>query len=105
MPAAPLLLRCGGQSLDLSRPQVMGVLNVTPDSFSDGGRHASLAAAVAHGVRLAEEGAAVIDVGGESTRPGAQPVSVDEELARVVPVIERLRAADLRHRLGRHQQA
>jgi dihydropteroate synthase len=93
MPAAPLLLRCRGQSLDLTRPQVMGVLNVTPDSFSDGGRYASLAAAVAHGVRLAEEGAAVIDVGGESTRPGAQEVSVAEELERVVPVIERLRAA------------
>lgn len=93
MPAATLLLRCREQSLDLTRPQVMGVLNVTPDSFSDGGRHASLAAAVAHGVRLGEEGAAVIDVGGESTRPGAAPVSVDEELARVVPVIERLRAA------------
>ncbi|HEY2809183.1 MAG TPA: dihydropteroate synthase [Steroidobacteraceae bacterium] len=93
MSAASPILRCRGQSLDLTRPQVMGVLNVTPDSFSDGGRHASLAAAVAHGVRLAEEGAALIDVGGESTRPGAQPVSVDEELARVVPVIERLRAA------------
>ena len=92
MPAATLLLRCRGQSLDLTRPQVMGVLNVTPDSFSDGGRYASLAAAVAHGVRLAEEGAAVIDVGGESTRPGAQAVSEAEELARVVPVIERLRA-------------
>ena len=93
MSAATPILRCGGQSLDLTRPQVMGVLNVTPDSFSDGGRYASLAAAVAHGVRLAEEGAAVIDVGGESTRPGAAPVSVDEELERVVPVIERLRAA------------
>ena len=93
MPAATLLLRCRAQSLDLTRAQVMGVLNVTPDSFSDGGRYASLAAAVAHGVRLAEEGAAVIDVGGESTRPGAAPVSADEELGRVVPVIERLRAA------------
>jgi dihydropteroate synthase len=93
MSAASPILRCRGQSLDLSRPQVMGVLNVTPDSFSDGGRYASRAAAVAHGVRLAEEGAALIDVGGESTRPGAQPVSVDEELERVVPVIERLRAA------------
>jgi dihydropteroate synthase len=93
MSAATPILRCRGQSLDLTRPQVMGVLNVTPDSFSDGGRYASLEAAVAHGVRLAGEGAAVIDVGGESTRPGADPVSIDEELKRVVPVIERLRAA------------
>lgn len=93
MSAATPILRCRGQLLDLTRPQVMGVLNVTPDSFSDGGRYASLEAAVAHGVRLAGEGAAVIDVGGESTRPGADPVSLDEELERVVPVIERLRAA------------
>jgi dihydropteroate synthase len=93
MSAPTPILRCAGQSLDLSRPQVMGVLNVTPDSFSDGGRYASLEAAVAHGVRLAAEGAALIDVGGESTRPGAEPVSVAEELARVVPVIQRLRAA------------
>jgi dihydropteroate synthase len=93
MSAATPILRCRGQSLDLSEPKVMGVLNVTPDSFSDGGRYASLEAAVAHGVRLAAEGAALIDVGGESTRPGAQPVSVDEELARVVPVIRRLREA------------
>jgi dihydropteroate synthase len=93
MSATTPILRCAGQSLDLSRPQVMGVLNVTPDSFSDGGRYASLEAAVAHGVRLAEEGAALIDVGGESTRPGAEPVGVAEELARVVPVIQRLREA------------
>jgi dihydropteroate synthase len=93
MSAATPILRCRGQSLDLSEPKVMGVLNVTPDSFSDGGRYASLEAAVAHGVRLAAEGAALIDVGGESTRPGAQPVSVDEELARVVPVVRRLREA------------
>ncbi len=86
-------LRCGDKTLDLSRPIVMGVLNVTPDSFSDGGRFLPLEAAVAHGVRLAEEGAAIIDIGGESTRPGAAPVSVDEELRRVVPVVERLRAA------------
>ena len=91
MPIA--ILRCGPKTLDLSRPVVMGVLNVTPDSFSDGGRFLPLEAAVAHGVRLAEEGAAIIDIGGESTRPGAAPVSVDEELRRVVPVVERLRAA------------
>ena len=70
----------------------MGVLNVTPDSFSDGGRYADLAAAVARGVAMVEEGAAIIDVGGESTRPGAAAVSVQEELARVIPVIEQLAA-------------
>jgi dihydropteroate synthase len=91
MPIATL--RCGRKTLDLSRPVVMGVLNVTPDSFSDGGHFLPVEAAVAHGVRLAEEGAAIIDIGGESTRPGAAPVSVDEELRRVVPVVERLRAA------------
>jgi dihydropteroate synthase len=79
--------------LALGRPIVMGVLNVTPDSFSDGGRFLPIEAAVAHGVRLAEEGAAIIDIGGESTRPGAALVSVEEELRRVVPVVERLRAA------------
>jgi dihydropteroate synthase len=76
--------------LDLDEPGVMGILNVTPDSFSDGGLHASLDAAVAHGERMAEEGAAILDIGGESTRPGAPPVPVDEEIRRVVPVIERL---------------
>jgi len=70
----------------------MGVLNVTPDSFSDGGKFLDIAAAVAHGQRMAEEGAHIIDVGGESTRPGADPVSVDEEIRRVVPVIAQLRA-------------
>jgi dihydropteroate synthase len=73
------------------RPSVMGVLNVTPDSFSDGGRFVDPADAVAHGLRLVAEGAAVVDVGGESTRPGAEPVSVDEELARVEPVLDALR--------------
>lgn len=70
----------------------MGVLNVTPDSFSDGGRYASAEAAVAEGLRMAEEGAAIIDVGGESTRPGSAPVDVAEELRRVLPVIESLAA-------------
>jgi dihydropteroate synthase len=70
----------------------MGVLNVTPDSFSDGGRFIRLDDAVARGVRMVEEGAAVIDVGGESTRPGAEPVGLDEELRRVIPVIARLRS-------------
>ena len=87
----PTTLRCGDKTLDLSRPIVMGVLNVTPDSFSDGGRFLPLEAAVAHGLRLVEEGAAIIDIGGESTRPGAAPVSVEEELRRVLPVVERLR--------------
>jgi dihydropteroate synthase len=70
----------------------MGVLNVTPDSFSDGGQFRDVAAAVGHGLRMVEEGAAIIDVGGESTRPGANPVSVEEEIRRVVPVVEKLRA-------------
>jgi len=85
-------LTCGDTVLDLAEPCVMGVLNVTPDSFSDGGRYADLAAAVARGVAMVEEGAAIIDVGGESTRPGAAAVSVQEELARVIPVIEQLAA-------------
>jgi dihydropteroate synthase len=87
------LLRCADKTLDLTHPVVMGVLNVTPDSFSDAGRFASPDQAVEHGLRLAAEGAALIDVGGESTRPGAQPVTVAEELQRVLPVIERLRRA------------
>ena len=86
-------LRCADRTLSLHGPVVMGVLNVTPDSFSDGGRFADPQAAIAQGVRLAAEGAALIDVGGESTRPGAEGVSVEEELARVVPVIRALRAA------------
>ena len=73
-------------------PRVMGIVNVTPDSFSDGGRHDSVAAAVAHGLRLAGQGAVILDVGGESTRPGAEPVSEADEIARVVPVIAGLRA-------------
>jgi dihydropteroate synthase len=72
------------------RPLVMGIVNVTPDSFSDGGRHSSTDAAVEHALRLAAEGADFLDVGGESSRPGAKPVSLDEELARVVPVIRGL---------------
>jgi dihydropteroate synthase len=87
-----LFMRCGTQTLDLTRPVVMGVLNVTPDSFSDGGRFLDAAAAVAQGVRMVEEGAGIIDIGGESTRPGADPVSTEEEIRRVVPVIEKLRA-------------
>jgi dihydropteroate synthase len=83
-------LDCGGRELRLDRARVMGVVNVTPDSFSDGGAHADTDAAVAHALKLAEEGADLLDVGGESTRPGAGEVPVEEELRRVVPVIERL---------------
>ena len=83
-------LDCAGRVLRLDRPRVMGIVNVTPDSFSDGGAHDTVEAAVAHGLRLAAEGADVLDVGGESTRPGARDVDEDEELRRVVPVIERL---------------
>jgi dihydropteroate synthase len=78
--------------LSLERPRIMGIINVTPDSFSDGGEHATTAAAVAHGLKLIEEGADILDVGGESTRPRADAVSLEEELRRVVPVIEGLRA-------------
>lgn len=83
-------LRCGNRDLDLSRPRVMGILNVTPDSFSDGGRFTTPDAALVQARRMVDEGAALIDVGGESTRPGARPVSVHEEIDRVVPVVERI---------------
>jgi dihydropteroate synthase len=83
-------LDCGGRELRLDRARIMGVVNVTPDSFSDGGAHADTGAAVAHGLRLAAAGADLLDVGGESTRPGAGEIPVEEELRRVVPVIERL---------------
>ncbi|GAB3337049.1 dihydropteroate synthase [Marilutibacter aestuarii] len=85
-------LDCNGRELVLDRTRVMGIVNATPDSFSDGGEHAGVEAAVAHGLRLVEEGADLLDIGGESTRPGADEVSLEEELARVVPVIERLAA-------------
>ena len=84
------VLDCAGRPLPLDRPRVVGILNVTPDSFSDGGEHATPEAAVAHGLRMAGEGADMLDVGGESTRPGADDVSAAEEVARVVPVIEQL---------------
>jgi dihydropteroate synthase len=76
--------------LDLARPRIMGIVNVTPDSFSDGGDHADPAAAIAHGRTLAEAGADILDIGGESTRPGASPITAEEEIARVLPVIEGL---------------
>ncbi|HTC44770.1 MAG TPA: dihydropteroate synthase [Steroidobacteraceae bacterium] len=83
-------LRCGSTLLDLTQPKVMGVLNVTPDSFSDGGRYVSHGRALEHAQAMVEGGAAIIDVGGESTRPGAAAVSIEEELRRVIPVVERL---------------
>jgi len=86
-----ITLDCNGRDLILDRPRIAGVLNVTPDSFSDGGRWTDPERAVEHALRLVEEGADLIDVGGESTRPGAEPVSADEEIARVVPVIAALR--------------
>ena len=89
-----MLIDCAGKTLDLSQPVVMGVLNVTPDSFSDGRLYCLLANALRCAERMGIEGAALIDVGGESTRPGAAPVSVQEEMDRVLPVVERL-ARDL----------
>ncbi|MDY1032307.1 dihydropteroate synthase [Stenotrophomonas sp. CFBP8980] len=85
-------LDCAGRVLRLDRARVMGIVNVTPDSFSDGGQHDSTEAAVAHGLKLVEEGADLLDIGGESTRPGSAPVPLDEELRRVLPVIEQLAA-------------
>ncbi|QRK05729.1 dihydropteroate synthase [Archangium violaceum] len=91
LPPAPLVL--GGRTFTFgTRTYVMGVVNVTPDSFSDGGRYFGTESAVAHGLRLAEAGADVLDVGGESTRPGSPPVPAEEEMARIVPVIQGLRA-------------
>ena len=83
-------LRCGPHTLALSQPIVMGILNVTPDSFSDGGRFIDSSQALDHARRMLEAGAAIIDVGGESTRPGAADVSEEEELRRVIPVIDAL---------------
>lgn len=88
-----MLFHCGNFQFDLSRPLVMGIVNVTPDSFSDGGQHLQCDAALAHALRLIAEGADLLDIGGESTRPGAQPVSVQQEMERVLPVIEGLRDA------------
>jgi len=85
-----MILHCGNFQLKLSRPLVMGIINVTPDSFSDGGLHLDLEAALAHARQLIDEGADILDIGGESTRPGALPVSMQQELARVLPVIEGL---------------
>ncbi len=85
-----MILDCAGKQLDLSRPRVMGILNVTPDSFSDGGKFVHREQAIEQALRMEEEGAAIIDIGGESTRPGAAEVPVEEELARVIPLVEAL---------------
>jgi dihydropteroate synthase len=90
----PAAWRLGnGRTLTLDQPRLMGILNVTPDSFSDGGLYSSAAAAVGHGLRLEAEGAAIIDIGGESTRPGAGRVEADEQIRRTIPVIRQLRDA------------
>lgn len=95
MPLPNRVLTCGRLSLDLSIPRVMGILNVTPDSFSDGGLHNTKDAAVARALQMITEGATVIDVGGESTRPGAAIVDVGEEIRRVIPVVEVLAQHDV----------
>ncbi|MCG7894950.1 MAG: dihydropteroate synthase [Candidatus Thiodiazotropha taylori] len=88
--AAPKILDCAGKPLDLSQPRVMGILNLTPDSFSDGGRFTARVAAIRHALQMIEQGAAMVDIGGESTRPGAQPVTAQQEMDRVIPLIEAL---------------
>jgi dihydropteroate synthase len=86
----PLAWQCRGHRFGFARPLVLGIVNVTPDSFSDGGRHADPAAAVEYALKLAADGADMLDVGGESTRPGSEPVTLDDELRRVVPVVREL---------------
>ena len=90
-----MILKCGQFKLDLSQPKVMGIVNVTPDSFSDGGNLSNTNKAVQHAFKLVEEGADILDIGGESTRPNATPVALQEELDRVIPVIEKLVAGGL----------
>ncbi|MBZ4200488.1 MAG: dihydropteroate synthase [Methylotenera sp.] len=85
--------QCGKHLLGLDRPHIMGIVNVTPDSFSDGGRYTSVDLAVVHALQLVADGADILDIGGESTRPGVEPVSLAEELARVIPVIQALALA------------
>ena len=95
MPLPNRMLQCGQMKLDLSQPHVMGILNVTPDSFSDGGKHNTKDQAIVYALQMIEDGASIIDVGGESTRPGASVVGVDEEIRRVVPVVEELAKHDV----------
>lgn len=85
-------MQFGNHYIDLSQPQIMGILNVTPDSFSDGGRHTTTQNALTHALKMIEDGATFIDIGGESTRPGAPDVSLQEELDRTIPVIEAVAA-------------
>lgn len=87
-----MYLQCAARQLPLDRPAIMGIVNLTPDSFSDGGRFANSAEALAAAERMVEEGAAIIDFGGESTRPGASPVSTEQELRRVLPLVEQAAA-------------
>ena len=87
-----MILDCAGKPLDLTHPQVMGILNVTPGSFSDGGQFLRQDAALEQAKQMVADGAAIIDVGGESTRPGAEIVSVEDEIARIVPVIEAIQS-------------
>ncbi|MFC3902492.1 dihydropteroate synthase [Acinetobacter marinus] len=88
-------LQYANKTLDLSTPQIMGILNVTPDSFSDGGQFRQTSKAIAHALEMMEQGATIIDIGGESTRPHADAVSVQEELDRVIPVVEQLATHDV----------
>ena len=91
-----MIWRCGRFPFDSRTPVIMGILNVTPDSFSDGGSYANVEEAVAAAQKMVEEGALIIDVGGESTRPGANPVSVEEELSRTIQVVKQLAEKDMR---------
>ncbi|MCH7315471.1 dihydropteroate synthase [Acinetobacter sp. ANC 3882] len=95
MPLPQYQLQCGRFKLDLSQPHVMGILNVTPDSFSDGGQHHQKDQAIKHALQMLEEGATIIDIGGESTRPNASPVTLAEEIRRVIPVVEALSNYDV----------
>jgi dihydropteroate synthase len=95
MPLPKQTLQCKDVSLDLARPHIMGILNVTPDSFSDGGKYKHKEQALQYALQMIRDGATIIDIGGESTRPGATPVSVKEELQRVIPVVEALAQHDV----------
>jgi dihydropteroate synthase len=100
-----MLLKCGKYSLALTRPLIMGVLNVTPDSFSDGGKFSELNQSLTHAGRLIDEGADVLDIGGESTRPGAVPVTLEEERRRVLPLLEKLAGGPIPISIDTHKPA
>ena len=95
MPLPQYQLQCGRFKLDLSQPHVMGILNVTPDSFSDGGQHHQKDQAIQHALQMMQDGATIIDIGGESTRPNASPVALEEEIRRVIPAVEALSKYDV----------